>query len=373
MASNTFNKNIDQEVFINCIECRPVVWDKTLEIYKDKIAKAAAWREICVILNEDFEAMEHKERQEFVRSHIVTQGAVYRERCTDVTEPRGVYLIRYTGQLTCFIPACLRFEKYVIKKWNTTRDAWIRTLSEKKKLKKSGASASNTKPYKYHNQMVFLEKVVTPGETHENVPGNVNETNKSDNISETEEINKENEEEPGQIMEQSSSDRQKKRENLAQKANKRNLNEVDTKMIEYMNDQLEKSKNEPEDPNLSLFKGILPQLSSLNEHQILEFQSGVINLLQNIKSRRYGQSNYEWSPYLQNSSILIPHLSVSEGKQTYESPESGHRLRGRSQTQKIHQRVVGLFDWNRIPDGRRIDEEEVMRGKRKWVTGTLTH
>ncbi|CAG4958221.1 unnamed protein product [Colias eurytheme] len=133
--------------------------------------------------------------------------------------------------------------------------------------------------------MLFLKKVVTPGETHENVPDNINETNKSDNT-ETDDINKENEEEPDQIMEQSSSDRQ----NLAppkRKAIKRNLNEVDTKMIEYMNDQLKKGRNEPENPNLSFFKGILPQLSSLNEDQMLEFQSGVLNLLQNIKSRRY--------------------------------------------------------------------------------------
>lgn len=193
--------------------------------------------------------------------------------------------------------------KYVIKKWNSTRDAWLRTLADKKKLKKSGAAASNTKPYKYHNLMLFLKKVITPGETHENVPENVNETNKSDNT-ETGEINKENEEEPNQITEQSSIDKQ----NLAppkRKAIKRNLNEVDNKMIEYMNEQLKKSRNVLEDPNLSFFKGILPQLSSLNEDQILEFQSGVLNLLQNIKSRRYGQSNYEWFPHSQSSST--PH------------------------------------------------------------------
>jgi hypothetical protein len=65
MANKAFEKYIDQEVLINCVEIRPVVWDKTLEIYKDKIAKAAAWREICVILKEDFEAMEQKERQDF--------------------------------------------------------------------------------------------------------------------------------------------------------------------------------------------------------------------------------------------------------------------------------------------------------------------
>lgn len=65
MASKAFEKYVEQEVLINCVESRPVLWDKTLEIYKDKIAKTAAWREICGILKEDFEAMEQKERQEF--------------------------------------------------------------------------------------------------------------------------------------------------------------------------------------------------------------------------------------------------------------------------------------------------------------------
>ncbi|XP_026744341.1 uncharacterized protein LOC113505729 [Trichoplusia ni] len=209
MASKAFEKYVEQEVLINCVESRPVLWDKTLEIYKDKIAKTAAWREICGILKEDFEAMEQKERQEF-------------------------------------------------------------------------------------------------GDTHENVPAN-------DNITETVESNKDNEDEPDQITEQSGSDRQKERQNLAppqRKAIKRNVNEVDAKMIEYMNDELKKTKNEFEDPNLSFFKGLLPQLASLNGDQILEFQSGVINLLQNIKSRRYGQSNYEWPPYSQSSSTPHYHTQV---------------------------------------------------------------
>ncbi|CAH0717086.1 unnamed protein product, partial [Brenthis ino] len=75
--------------------------------------------------------------------------------------------------------------------------------------------------------MLFLKKVVTPGDNFY-IPANANETNKSDNITETEESNKENEEEPEQIMEQSGSDRQKERQNLAppnRKAINRNMNE----------------------------------------------------------------------------------------------------------------------------------------------------
>lgn len=57
--------NIDTEVLISLVEERPVIWDKTLEIYKDRNLKTSAWREICAILKADFKEMEEKERQEF--------------------------------------------------------------------------------------------------------------------------------------------------------------------------------------------------------------------------------------------------------------------------------------------------------------------
>jgi hypothetical protein len=36
---------------------------------------------------------------------------------------------------------------------------------------------------------------------------------------------------------------------------------------------------------MSFFKGLVPSMSLLNEDQILEFQAGVISLLQNIKKK----------------------------------------------------------------------------------------
>lgn len=61
---------INTELLISLVEDRPVIWDKTLEIYKDKNSKASAWREICVILKEDFEGMDQKERQDFGKCTI---------------------------------------------------------------------------------------------------------------------------------------------------------------------------------------------------------------------------------------------------------------------------------------------------------------
>lgn len=63
MASNDFEKFIDKEILLSSVANRSVLWDKTLDSYKDKNAKTAAWREIFVILKDYFEVMEQRKRQ----------------------------------------------------------------------------------------------------------------------------------------------------------------------------------------------------------------------------------------------------------------------------------------------------------------------
>jgi len=58
-------EKIDTELLISLVEERPVIWDKTLDLYKDKNLKESAWKEICVILNTDFEELEQNQRQDF--------------------------------------------------------------------------------------------------------------------------------------------------------------------------------------------------------------------------------------------------------------------------------------------------------------------
>lgn len=57
--------HINTDMLISLVEARPALWDKTLDIYKDKTSKESAWREICTILNEDFPELDQKERQNF--------------------------------------------------------------------------------------------------------------------------------------------------------------------------------------------------------------------------------------------------------------------------------------------------------------------
>ncbi|GBP53303.1 Mitochondrial 2-oxodicarboxylate carrier [Eumeta japonica] len=55
--------NIDPGLLITLKESRPIIWDKTLENYKDTNLRTAAWREVCIVLREDFQEMEEKESQ----------------------------------------------------------------------------------------------------------------------------------------------------------------------------------------------------------------------------------------------------------------------------------------------------------------------
>ena len=58
-------EGIDAEVLISLVEPKPVLWDKTLDIYKDRIATRKAWEEVCLALKPDFESISDTEKNAF--------------------------------------------------------------------------------------------------------------------------------------------------------------------------------------------------------------------------------------------------------------------------------------------------------------------
>ena len=50
----------DIELVISLVEARPVLWDKTDDIYKDRNETKKAWREVCICLKKEFEALDVK-------------------------------------------------------------------------------------------------------------------------------------------------------------------------------------------------------------------------------------------------------------------------------------------------------------------------
>lgn len=39
--------DIDTEMLISAVECRPILWDKSLNQYKDRYGTKSAWQEVC--------------------------------------------------------------------------------------------------------------------------------------------------------------------------------------------------------------------------------------------------------------------------------------------------------------------------------------
>ena len=57
--------DIDIDVLITLVEARPVLWDKTQEIYKDRNATRKAWQEVCMELKGEFKEWGDKEKNTF--------------------------------------------------------------------------------------------------------------------------------------------------------------------------------------------------------------------------------------------------------------------------------------------------------------------
>ncbi|KOB67397.1 Dihydrouridine synthase domain containing protein [Operophtera brumata] len=117
--------DIQAETLITLVQERPVLWDKTEDVYKDKNLKLAAWREVCLILKPNFDELDEKERKQY--------------------------------------------GKQVSTKWNNIRDSWLKTVKKQKDESKSGSSAKKTRNYLYNEQLMFLKKVSEPRPPHESV------------------------------------------------------------------------------------------------------------------------------------------------------------------------------------------------------------
>ncbi|GFS84117.1 uncharacterized protein TNCV_2365061 [Trichonephila clavipes] len=57
--------NSVKEQKVQEIEARPPLWDKTLEIFKDRNATRIAWREVFLELRSDFDQLKEKEKNDY--------------------------------------------------------------------------------------------------------------------------------------------------------------------------------------------------------------------------------------------------------------------------------------------------------------------
>ncbi|KAF5308822.1 hypothetical protein FQR65_LT00522 [Abscondita terminalis] len=118
---------IDVKVLISEVQIRPVLWDTASELYKNKFKKRDAWKEVCQLLNPEYEQLSS-----------ATQTL---------------------------------FEKAIVNKWKNLRDAFVR-FRKSTKLP-TGSASKKRRLYIYADQLSFLSKVTTPKITEtsiQNVP-----------------------------------------------------------------------------------------------------------------------------------------------------------------------------------------------------------
>lgn len=161
-----------------------------------------------------------------------------------------------------------------MKKWTQTRDSWMKSIKKQKYEKKSGSSAKPSRLYLYHDQMCFLKKIMDSTTVQESAGDGPLEQNKGTHQIDEKEKNIFNKS-PANQPHISGTQRKRKSDPA---------HELDAKMLKFIDHQIQTPRNE-ENCHLSFFKGLLPSISSLNEDQSLEFQAGVISLLQNIKKK----------------------------------------------------------------------------------------
>ena len=61
----------DTDLLISLVEARPLLWNKTDDIYKDRNDTKKAWRVLCICVQEDFEALGDAQKTLLVNTAII--------------------------------------------------------------------------------------------------------------------------------------------------------------------------------------------------------------------------------------------------------------------------------------------------------------
>lgn len=148
--------------------------------------------------------------------------------------------------------------KSVNTKWIHLRDAFLR--SEKLERINNRTGLKKTKPYIYKNLLRFLGKVY--------------ELRSHDSFNESHTLSS-----------NSSSDDEKPFQPPPKKRLRVEQNPLDDNMTRFFDS---KPSEQDEHPQISFMKGILPSIASFDDDEYLEFQAGVLALIQKIRRKRQG-------------------------------------------------------------------------------------
>ncbi|XP_039277926.1 uncharacterized protein LOC111050686 [Nilaparvata lugens] len=107
--------DLDVKLLIHAVCHRPALWDRTLDVYKDRSEAVKCWDEVCLLLNEDFITLSDARQDKFRRD--------------------------------------------VIAKWKILRNSFRLTDDRMRRDRKSGVPESRIKKSIFYKELEFLRKI----------------------------------------------------------------------------------------------------------------------------------------------------------------------------------------------------------------------
>ncbi|XP_054275338.1 uncharacterized protein LOC128996970 [Macrosteles quadrilineatus] len=231
---------IDNELLIHLVQERPVLWDKTIDTFKDRNATRSAWREVCLQFRNDFDELEDNKK-----------NAVCKE---------------------------------IMKRWKHLRDAFAKSEKKDKESKKSGSQASKKRKYIFNDELQFLRKIYQDRNTDESYNNEDGENKDDDDIS-LEEQEDSVQSVTSKVTPVVSTSATGIKETMQVKTPRRQhkkMDEVDLKIIKA----IEKSEQEEKkDSKLSFFESLLPHLNKFNDNEWLQCQVEILQVISKMNNR----------------------------------------------------------------------------------------
>ena len=186
-----------------------------------------------------------------------------------------------------------------MRRWTNVRDSFAKSCKKQKETKKSGSGVSRHKKYVYNDQLKFLSKLYTAREIEENF--------EDDGWEHDADVNLETH------PERMNADAVNPNPELVTHSRKRRKpDELEIRMLKVL---------EGDKPNrhLSFFHSIMPALEKFDEHEVLDFQMGVLQLISNMNKKKMKASqppSFFSQPTLVSQSYFYPQPQGHESRPT---------------------------------------------------------
>ncbi|GFR31553.1 uncharacterized protein TNCT_232991 [Trichonephila clavata] len=257
------NDYIDNEKLISLVEARPPLWDKTLEIFKDRNATRNAWHEVFLSLRSDFDELKEKEKNDY--------------------------------------------GKEVMKRWKHLRDAFAKYEKTAKENRTTASHPTKKRKYIFNDELQFLKKIYDKTETTDSFI--IEE--KSMSKEETESISQAPENTIHEVV-QTTATNEKALPSQTRKKHKK-MDDVNLKILK------DKTEFEVPSPQMSFYHSLLPHTKDFSSNDWLQFQMEVLRVISNIKNQKYAAAPYQG--YNTQSYMQLQHSTPYHPQtQTYSQP-----------------------------------------------------